>query len=164
MIFVTVGNMDPFDRLIKSVDQWIADYPTGEKVFAQIGVGVYQPVNCEFVPFLTPAEYRDIFQKSRIVVSHAGMGTIITALELLKPIIIMPKLASLGEQRNDHQLATVRHFQRSKQIIVADSEKDLPEVLNRALSGDAAEGVNGLTESAWQPDESLINYIRAFVS
>ena len=164
MIFVTVGNMDPFDRLIKAVDQWIADHPTGEKVFAQIGVGVYQPVNCEFVPFLTPSEYRDIFQKSRIVVSHAGMGTIITALELLKPIIIMPKRASLGEQRNDHQLATVRHFQRSKQIIVADTEKELPEVLNRALSADAAEGINGPSAADWQPDQSLINYVRAFVS
>lgn len=164
MIFVTVGNMDPFDRLIKAVDQWIAENPTGEKVFAQIGVGVYQPVNCEFVPFLTPSEYRDIFQKSRIVVSHAGMGTIITALELLKPIIIMPKRASLGEQRNDHQLATVRHFQRSKQIIVADTEADLPNVLNRALNADPASGANELTASEWQPDESLIRFVREFVS
>lgn len=164
MIFVTVGSLDPFDRLIKAVDQWIAETSSKEKVFAQIGTGSYAPANCEAVRFLTPGRYREIFQESRLIVSHAGMGTIITALELLKPIIIMPKRADLGEQRNDHQLATVRHFRRSQQIIVAETDEDLPKVLNQALSSTFADKHNPLNTTRYQPDPSLIQFIREFVS
>jgi len=71
-----------------------------------------------------------------LFVSHAGMGTIITSLELRKPIVVMPKRASLGEQRNEHQLATVRHFRRSKQVLVADSELELGSVLDQVLAAD----------------------------
>jgi len=50
----------------------------------------------------------------------------------------MPKRASLGEQRNEHQLATVRHFRRSKQVLVADSELELGSVLDQVLAADLA--------------------------
>ena len=41
------------------------------------------------------------------IVAHAGMGTILTALETGKRLLVMPRRAALGEHRNDHQLATV---------------------------------------------------------
>src|SRR5689334_18569819 len=100
LIFVTVGNMDPFDRLIAAIDHWLSEQTVSEEVLAQIGTGTYRPRRCRHVQFLTPAEYRTAFEQSRFVVSHAGMGSIITALELQKPIIVMPKRASLNEQRN----------------------------------------------------------------
>lgn len=164
MIFVTVGNMDPFDRLIKAIDEWIASSETKVPVFAQIGTGTYRPKNCEFVPFLTPAEYRKKFQESQFVVSHAGMGTIITSLELMKTIVIMPKRASLGEQRNEHQLATVKHFKRSQNILVADTEADLPGVLNDVLKSFEANPGEKREAAAWPANESLINFVREFVS
>lgn len=167
MIFVTVGNMDPFDRLISAIDQWLGQRAGTEEVLAQIGVGTYQPKHCQHVKFLTPVEYRSTFARSRIVISHAGMGTIITALELQKPIIIMPKRATLGEQRNEHQLATVRHFRRSPRVLVADTEVELPTVLDDALaSGICATGAeNGTNEAMdWPPDPTLIRFIHEFVS
>ena len=167
MIFVTVGNMDPFDRLIQVIDRWIGSHRDIGEVFAQIGKGSYRPTNCEHVSFLTPNEYRDKFEQASLIVSHAGMGTIITALELQKPIVVMPKRATLGEQRNEHQLATVRHFQRSKQVLVAESEADLMTVLDNVLSKDMQLLTNSVTtsgESAWPADPKLIQFVRAFVS
>jgi hypothetical protein len=38
------------------------------------------------------------------------MGTIISALGQGKPILVMPRRARLGEQRNDHQFATVQRL------------------------------------------------------
>lgn len=163
MIFVTVGNMDPFDRLIRAVDQWISERSPTEEVLAQIGKGVYHPRNCKYIPFLTPAEFKNRFANARVVVSHAGMGTIITSLEMRKPIIVMPKRASLGEQRNEHQLATVQHFRRSKQVLVADSELELGNVLDQVLAADMDDTEAG-GKANWPADPALIQFVREFVS
>ncbi|MDB5342802.1 MAG: pssE [Schlesneria sp.] len=164
MIFVTVGNMDPFDRLIRAVDQWVSERSLTEDVFAQIGKGAYHPQNCKYIPFLTPAEFKNKFANARVVVSHAGMGTIITSLEMRKPIVVMPKRANLGEQRNEHQLATVRHFRRSKQVLVADSELELGSVLDQVLATDVDDSAEAGGEASWPADPALIQFVRAFVS
>jgi UDP-N-acetylglucosamine transferase subunit ALG13 len=166
MIFVTVGNMDPFDRLIKAIDAWVSTNPSDEKVFAQIGNGQYIPTNCEYIRHLTPDEFEKTFREARLVISHAGIGTIITALELGKPIIVVPKRASLGEQRNEHQLATVRRFRRSKLMMVADTEADLPGVISRWDSTQLpAEELDEETsrKQTWSPGEKLLKYVRNFV-
>ncbi len=48
-----------------------------------------------------------------------------------KPILVMPRRASLGEQRNDHQLATARRFKETNRIMVAMDENELSEQLDR---------------------------------
>ena len=166
MIFVTVGNMDPFDRLIKAIDHWALTNPSDEKIFAQIGDGQYVPENFEYVRSLSPDDFKKRFQEARLVVSHAGMGTIITALELGKPIVVMPKKASLGEQWNEHQLATVRRFKRSEQLIVVESEGELSSELNRWKSGSMGTSElvkENLQKKVWLPDEGLIKFVRNFV-
>ena len=60
-----------------------------------------------------------------MVVAHAGMGTILSALQWEKPILVMPRRASLGEQRNEHQLATARHLSELGKINVAMDEAEL---------------------------------------
>lgn len=114
----------PFDRLVKVVDAWAGE--TGRTdVFAQIGEGGWEPRNIEFSQFLQPPEFRKRFQASRVVISHAGMGTILTALLHGKPILVMPKRASLHEHRNEHQLATARHMKETVGVNVAFDEAEL---------------------------------------
>lgn len=166
MIFVTVGNMDPFDRLVKAIDHWALTNQSSEKIFAQIGDGQYVPANCEYVRRMSPGDFEKRFQEARLVVSHAGMGTIITALELGKPIVVIPKRASLGEQRNEHQLATVRHFKRSELVMVADSESDLADMLSQWSSTlkPVVEPVpDRFKKQSWLPDEKLLKYVKNFV-
>lgn len=160
MIFVTVGNMDPFDRLIRAVDAWAAER-TSEEVFVQIGSGRYRPQHCRYVDFLAPIQFRKTFAQAEFVVSHAGMGTIITALELAKPLVVMPKRASLGEQRNEHQLATVRRFRRSSHVRVAENEDELHSVLAAMTAVDASGRFTPPEE--WRPDPSLIGFVRDFI-
>ena len=161
MIFVTVGNMDPFDRLIRAVDEWATTRSDRDDLLMQIGSGGYRPRHCNHVDFLTPTQFRETFAAARFVVSHAGMGTIITALELGKPLVVMPKRAELGEQRNEHQLATVRRFQRSTQIRVAASEHELGPLLD-SLVDPAATAAQTAAEP-WLPDKTLIEFVRDFI-
>ena len=109
MIFVTVGSDIPFDRIIHAVDRW-ACARDRQDVFAQIGRGGWQPQFISFAEMLEPAEFRERLTASRIIVGHAGMGTILSALQYSKPILVMPRRGSLGETRNDHQMATARQL------------------------------------------------------
>jgi UDP-N-acetylglucosamine transferase subunit ALG13 len=124
VIFVTVGSADPFDRLIRTVDEW-AGSRSRTDIFAQIGRSNYKAQHIEAVQFLSPSEFRDRVRAARLIVAHAGTGSIIAALEEGKPIIVMPKWAHLGEHRNDHQVATAKRFGQRRGIIVANDEKEL---------------------------------------
>ena len=107
MIFATVGTQLPFDRLIRTLDQWAKDRGQAD-AFAQIGPDGAAPATIEFTRTMEPAEFQAKLEQADLIVAHAGMGTILSALELGKRVIVMPRLAELGEHRNDHQLATAK--------------------------------------------------------
>ena len=128
MIFVTVGTDLPFDRMLRVIDQWAGENRRDD-LFAQIGEGGWEPKNIPFRHFLQPPEFRQKFDAADLIISHAGMGTILTALHHAKPILVMPKRASLGEHRNEHQLATARHMMELAGVNVAFDEAELREQL-----------------------------------
>lgn len=129
MIFVTVGTQLPFERMIQSVDQWAALHPEVEVVM-QTGETVYQPQHCRYTAFTAPAEWDALFSRASLVVSHAGMGTILKSLDYTKPLIIMPRLAEYGEHRNDHQLATAERFKGFSNIALVDNEQAMAVALD----------------------------------
>jgi UDP-N-acetylglucosamine transferase subunit ALG13 len=130
MIFVTVGTDQPFDRMMKVVDVWAAERARND-IFAQIGEGGWQPRNIPFSQFLAPPDFKQRFVQARVIIAHAGMGTILSALSHGKPILVMPKLASLGEHRNEHQLATARRMMGLGNVTVAFNEAELREKLDQ---------------------------------
>jgi exopolysaccharide biosynthesis glucuronosyltransferase PssE len=156
VIFVTVGSADPFDRMIRAVDEW-AGSRERKDVFAQIGKSSYEPHYIEAVRFLEPSEFRQRVRSARLVVAHAGMGSIITALEAGTPIIVMPKWARLGEHRSDHQIATAKRFGQKEGVIVADDEKDLVTKLDRESA------FSSPSKIASEASRALIEAIRNFV-
>ena len=119
----------PFERMIKSVDQWAALHPEAEVVM-QTGETVYQPQHCQYSAFTAPAEWDALFSRADLVVSHAGMGTILKSLDYAKPLIIMPRLAAYGEHRNDHQLATAARFKGFSNIALVDNEAAMMSALD----------------------------------
>ncbi len=124
MIFVTVGAQMPFDRLVKAVDSWAARTARTD-VFAQIGPKAWRPHHIKWTEWLNPFDFRDLVSRADLIVAHAGMGSILTAMEFCKPILILPRRGDLHETRNDHQLATARQFSSCTGIIVAFDEKEL---------------------------------------
>jgi UDP-N-acetylglucosamine transferase subunit ALG13 len=130
MIFVTVGSDIPFDRLVRTVDRW-AGLRDRRDVFAQIGHGGWRPGFIEHSAMLEPAEFTRRLAASRIVIGHAGMGTILSALQYSKPVLVMPRRGALGETRNDHQLATARQLMAMNKIRVAFDDDELFESLDR---------------------------------
>jgi UDP-N-acetylglucosamine transferase subunit ALG13 len=129
MIFLSVGTQLGFDRLVEAVDMWAQSLPSID-VYAQIGQGDYVPRNMEYCRYLSASEYTKIFDSAKVVVSHAGMGTIISCLTQSKPIVIMPRIAELGEHRNDHQAATCKRFSAFPGCNVVYNVEELSRVLD----------------------------------
>lgn len=123
MIFLTLGTQLPFERLVKAVD--CAAEKLDEEVFGQIGNTVYKPVNMEFTNYMTPLEFDKQFAAARVVVAHAGIGSILSGFNAGKPLVIMARRAELGEHRNDHQLATVTQMKDILGVHVAETVEDL---------------------------------------
>lgn len=130
MILVTVGTDLPFDRLVRTVNDWAKERGRTD-VFAQIGETSYRPDYIPSTPFIEPADFNIKFSEADVILAHAGMGTILSALRFGKPLIVMPRRASLGEQRNEHQLATAQHLLKLGKITVAFDEADLRQRLDR---------------------------------
>ena len=119
----------PFDRLVKALDDWAPAHPEFE-VFAQIGQTSWTPKNIPYCHFIEPPEFKLRFQKADLVVSHAGMGTILSSLSFQKPLLVMPRIAALGEHRNEHQLATAKHLAELNKVNVAPDETALLAMLD----------------------------------
>lgn len=131
MIFVVVGTQLPFDRMIRAVDVWAGRDASGEEVFAQIGPSRFRPQNIRSTAFVAPQEFDEHLARCSLLIAHAGMGSIISALCAGKPALIMPRLARYGEHRNDHQINTARSLAQRPGLTVAMDEHELVEKLDR---------------------------------
>lgn len=157
MIFVTVGAQMPFDRLIATIDRW-AGAAGRRDVFAQIGETDLVPEHLTWAARLDPIEFREKIDAAELVISHAGMGSILTALEHNRPILVFPRRGALRETRNDHQVATAEWLAGQGRVAVALDEAELTRKLE-ALDEFQAPG----EIQRWASDE-LLSTIRDFIS
>ncbi|WP_367871202.1 glycosyltransferase [Luteolibacter sp. Populi] len=156
MILVTVGTDKPFDRMMKVVDRWAAERGR-QDVFAQIGEGGWEPRHIPFVNFFEPVEFKQRFAAANLIIGHAGMGTILSALLHGKPILVMPKLARLGEHRNEHQTATAKRMMELGNVNVAFDEAEMLAKLDLVDRLTAREPIGAYASG------SLVEGIRNFI-
>lgn len=117
MIFVILGSQKfQFNRLLSTIDQLIDHGEIKEEVYAQIGYSDYQPVNYQFSNFLDREQFTEKIKESRIVITHAGTGSIMGAITAGKKTIAVPRLAKYGEHVNDHQLQILKQFEKMNLI------------------------------------------------
>lgn len=126
-LFVTVGSLFPFDRLISTLDEWCENCT--HQVVAQVGKTNLMPRNMEYHDLLHAGDYNRIFNDSDIIISHAGMGVILKSLVNNKPLLVLPRKVSYNEVTTDHQLATARFYDRMGYLNVAWDEQQLIEYL-----------------------------------
>ena len=129
MIFVTTGTQLPFPRLIKTMT--LAAEELGERVVAQVGPDKTPYPNLECIHQLNPAEFKALFNEARVIVAHAGIGTMLSAKAAQKPLIIFPRRHALAEHRNDHQLATAKQVVKIPGIYVAWTDAELVDFLKQ---------------------------------
>lgn len=110
-IFVTVGNdLHSFHRLIEEVDG--LSQKTDQRFVIQYGYSSYVPRHVKQKDkFLSRDDFYDQFMSADIVVSHAGIGTIIDAIQSQKKLVIVPRQKKFDEHFNDHQLEIAKEVE-----------------------------------------------------
>lgn len=133
MILLTIGTTEPFNRLVAAMDN-IAAGLQHVPIVAQISNSSYPVKNMKTIGFISPTEYNKLFDEASLIVSHAGMGTIISAILKQKPIIVMPRRASLKEANSDHQFATANKLAALNYLKVANNQEELTFLVKQTLT------------------------------
>jgi UDP-N-acetylglucosamine transferase subunit ALG13 len=158
VIFVTVGSMMAFDRLILSMDKW-AQTHAGNDVLAQIGGGAYRPSHMRWTRMLTPNKFQEAVRNAEVLVAHAGMGSYFVAAEMRKPVVMLPRLAVNREHTTDHQLHTIKWLCDRPGVYAAMSDDELDSAIDKAMAGGHLAGA-GFTNFAPEP---FLNRVRHFL-
>ncbi len=134
MIFVMLGTQNnSFNRLLKEIDKLIENQTINEEVIVQAGYTKYQPKSekMKVIDFISREEL-DTFEKdANFIITHGGVGSIITSLEKGKKVIAVPRLHEYGEHVNNHQKEIVEKFNRGGNIIGIQSIEELEEAIKR---------------------------------
>lgn len=148
--------MLPFDRLVRAIDDFVADRPDVE-AFAQIGETRHRPSHMQSRRLMTPAEYRRMFEQADVIVSHVGIGTVITASELCKPLVMLPRQMELQEVTSRHQQATARWLAGRPGVHIVASEAELPAKIDEVV------GSHGVDDFESETRAALIRAVREFI-
>lgn len=130
MILVTVGTQDKaFTRLLEAVEQCIVDGIIQEEVIVQAGYTKYVSDKMTIVDYFSQEEYENNLKECRFLITHGGVGTIMTALKNRKPMIVFPRLTQFKEHTNNHQLEIAESFKELGYILVCSDSKELANVI-----------------------------------
>ena len=126
-VFVTVGNSDaPFDRLVACAEEL-----AGQRVFVQAGRSRLRPRNTSVTPFVSFAESVARIRSARVVVAHAGCGTVNLATALGKRAIVVPRRKAFGEAVDDHQLAYAKRLHAAGLVTLVEDPTQIPAFIDQ---------------------------------
>ena len=131
MIFVTVGTHEqPFNRLLKKVDELKKDGIIQEDVIMQTGFSTYEPKYCEWSKLIPYQQMIKNVEDARIVITHGGPASFIMPLQIGKVPIVVPRQHKFDEHVNDHQVEFARNVaERMGTIIPVEDIEKLEEVI-----------------------------------
>jgi beta-1,4-N-acetylglucosaminyltransferase len=131
VILVTVGmHTDGFPRLVQEMDRIAAK--VDEDVVMQIGATRYEPRAARWFTFTTQEQMEALCEQARVIVSHAGAGSILTALRYHRPLIVVPRRRDYGEVIDDHQLELADALSSVGALLVANDICELWAKLDEA--------------------------------
>jgi UDP-N-acetylglucosamine transferase subunit ALG13 len=127
-VLVTVGtNEAPFDRLVDA-----AGTLTSEDVTVQYGASSTRPAGVRCFEYLSPGELARLVDATRVVVCHAGIGSVALALAHGKRPVVVPRLRRHGEAVDDHQV----HFARKLEAAGLATVVENVSLLRQAVASD----------------------------
>lgn len=142
MIFVILGTQRfQLNRLLIELDKLIEMGEITQEVIAQVGVSDYKPKHYQYYPYIDKSRFDEYIMQASHIITHSGVGSIITALKAKKPVVVYPRLKKYHEHVDDHQLDIAKAFEKMNYVICRHEEDSLKEVINRCKQYPFAEYV-----------------------
>lgn len=131
MILVIIGLMYTFERLVKEMDKIAANID--EEIIMQIGNTLYEPKNAKYYRFISEKEINRLYDDTRIIICHAGVGTILNSISRNKLVIVVPRRKKYGEHVDDHQIEITRELEKDGIIKAVYNIDELENILKNML-------------------------------
>jgi len=132
MIFVTLGTQDKnFDRLLKSIDKEIKNGNIKDKVIVQAGITNFKSDDMEIFDLISKEKFEELMEKCDLLITHGGVGSILTGLSYGKKVIAAARLAKYKEHINDHQVQIVEEFSKKGYILELKDFSKLGELVKK---------------------------------
>ncbi len=130
MILVTLGTQDKsFTRLLDAIQKQIDLGNIKDKVIVQAGCTKYNSKDMQILDLIPYDEFEKYIKECDLLITHGGVGSIITGLKNKKKVIAAARLAKYKEHTNDHQLQIIKNLSVSGYILPLDDFDKLDEVL-----------------------------------
>lgn len=118
LIFVTVGTHEQgMERLLIELDRLIECDIIKDEVFAQTGYSEYKPQNYKYKCLLGYDEMSEMMEKSNIIITHGGPGSIFQAIQFGKIPIVVPRNPKYNEHVDNHQILFTKRLELESKII-----------------------------------------------
>lgn len=135
MIFVTLGTQDKsFSRLLEAIDKEIDNGTIKEKVIVQAGFTKYDSKNMQIFDLFDKDDFDKYIKECDLLITHGGVGAILTGLKNNKKVIACPRLAKYKEHMNNHQVQIIERFTNAGYILPYNEEDDLGKIIKKAKS------------------------------
>lgn len=132
MILVTLGTQDkPFTRLLEKIEEQITLGNINEEVIVQAGYTKFVSEHMKIFDLVDREEFQNLITKCDLLITHGGVGSILTGLKNHKKVIVCPRLSKYGEHMNDHQIQIVSNFSQSGYILEYQDGDDLEVILKK---------------------------------
>lgn len=134
LIFVTLGTQDkPFNRLLEAIEQQVIRGNLTDEIVIQAGYTNFQTQcnNIKVFDLIDRDLFEDFMNESSLLITHGGVGSIISGLTHGKKVIAVPRLHEYGEHVNNHQLEIIKCFAQKKFILPLYDFKEFDLILDR---------------------------------
>ncbi len=133
MILVMLGTQNnSFHRLLEEIDKLIKENVIKEKVIVQAGYTKYDSKNMKIFGLIPQDELEKYQEQADLIITHGGVGSIITSIKKGKKVIAVPRLHKYHEHVNDHQTQIVDDFSNKGYIIGIKDVNQLKDAIIKA--------------------------------
>ena len=130
MILVLLGTQNnSFYRLLKEIEKNIEDGTIKEEVIVQAGYTKYESDKMKIIDLMSKEQLNKFQDEADLIITHGGVGSIISSIEKGKKVIAVPRMHEYGEHVNNHQKEIVKDFNDKGYIIGIEKVEDLKQAI-----------------------------------
>lgn len=156
MILILLGtSIYEFNRLLNEVQRCIDNGVINQEIIVQAGGTKFTSEQMKIFDLIAEDELEELMKKSDVIITHGGVGSIVSAVKLRKKVIAVPRLQKYGEVANDHQIQIINNFAKEGFIIGIQDVSELEEALKQVKEFEPK-----VLESNTQ---NIINIIKEFI-
>ena len=131
--FVTLGlDRKPFTRLLELVDEAVDRNLLSRDSLIQRGHTPFSTSNFRVVDFLPFTEMLQAVKEADLVITHAGVGSVLLCLNAGRIPLIMPREGTRGEHVDNHQVEFAEVMASHGKARAAFNDKDFFAYLDHA--------------------------------